>query len=217
MKVPAFFKLMRKRSHYYDIKNEFQSIESDEATTQISTVQIDTINGKRFDICYVDEKSKRKPCLIIHCSTFGSIERTLCAILENAAIDEAEGKKPSLPFWLSPTQVRIVPISEKYNVGAADIAKDLNEKEDIRADVDDRPLHVEKKIYEAEQEWIPYIICIGKKELDKQILSVRNRKTGKIEEIKPHDFKKILKEEQADMPWKPLPLPMLLTKRPKFV
>jgi len=215
--APSFFKLMKERSHYYDMKNEFQSVEADGATTQISTVQIDSVNGKRFDICYVDENGKKQPCLIIHCSTFGSIERTLCAILENAAIDEKQGKKPSLPYWLSPTQVRVVPISEKYLKEAIELAEDLNNNKRARADVDDRALHVEKKILEAELEWIPFIVCIGKRELDKQVLTVRVRKSGEIKEFVPHEFKNLLKEEQGEMPYRDLPLSLLLSKRPKFI
>ncbi len=217
MQVPSFFKLMKERSHYYDMKNEFQSIESDGANTQISTVQLDSINGKRFNICYMDKDNKKKPCQIIHCSTFGSIERTLAAILENAAIDEREGRKPFLPYWLSPTQVRILPLSEKYVQEAELLAKDLNEKQNIRADVDDRDLPLSKKVSDAEKEWIHYIVTIGKKELENQILSVRIRKTGKVEQMKPHNFRDMLKKEQAEMPWRPLPLPVLLSKRPKFV
>jgi len=216
MNIPSFFKLMKERSHYYDMKNEYQSIESDGANTQISTVQLDSVNGKRFNITYMDKDNRKKPCLIIHCSTFGSIERALCAILENAAIDEQEGKKPSLPYWLSPTQVRITPLSKKFNKQAEKLAEKLN-KQEIRTDIDDRDITLPKKVSESEKEWIPYIITIGEKELKTKKLPLRIRQTGKIEKISEEQLIQKLKKEQADMPWRPLPLPVLVTKRPTFV
>jgi len=215
MKVPSFFKLMKERSHYYDMKNEYQSIESDGANTQISTVQLDSTNGKRFNIVYTDKDNKKKPCEIIHCSTFGSIERALGAILENAAIDEKEGKKPSLPYWLSPTQVRITPVSEKYINHAVKLAEKLN-NENIRTDVDDRDITLPKKISESEKEWIPYVITIGEKELKTKKLAVRVRETRKIENITEKEIIQKLNRKQGDMPWRPLPLPVLLSKRPIF-
>jgi len=104
MGVPAFFKLMPQMSHYYAMKNEYQSITEDLSNVQISTVQWDVKDGERFSIGFVDEGGDKHPCpVIVHASSFGSIERTLCAILENIAIDAGRAKPPMLPVWLSPT------------------------------------------------------------------------------------------------------------------
>ena len=122
MGVPAFFKLMPEMSHYYVIKNEYQFIAEDKSNIQVSTVQWDVKDGKRFNIAYIDEQDQKRPCpVIIHASSFGSIERTLCAILENIALDEARGVPPMFPLWLAPTQVRIIPVSDTYPAFAIDI------------------------------------------------------------------------------------------------
>lgn len=179
---------------------------------ELTTVQLDTESSKHWNIAYIGKDNKKRFPLFLH--TGIGIDRTIAALLENAAAL----KIPQFALWLCPTQVRIVPVSERYVTEAVDIARDLNEKQFVRADVDDRNLHVEKKIFEAEQEWIPYVLCLGKRELEKGVLTVRIRSTGEKEkEMKPAEFKKIVKEAIADMPFKPLPSPMLLSKRPKFV
>ena len=88
-----------------------------------------------------------------------------------------------LPLWLSPTQVRIIPMSSDYLEHAEKIAKTINEH-NIRVDVDDRALTLQKRVREAEMEWIPYIIVIGQKEVQSAILPVRDRKAGAIRRMK---------------------------------
>lgn len=217
MGVPAFFKLMPEMSHYYAIKNEYQTILEDKSNIQVSTVQWDTKDGKRFDIGYIGDDGKKHPCpVIIHASSFGSIERTLCSILENIAIDEEEGKSPMLPLWLSPTQVRVIPISDKQNKYAGRVADELS-KADVRADVDDRDLKMGKKIREAELEWTPYMAVAGEKEQKKGMVNVRDKRTGRQREMKVSALARLVKKETEGMPYRPLPLPRLLSLRPKFV
>ncbi len=215
---PALVEIWPKQFFYFVAKYEFNFIDALDKASALTTDQIDIENAKRYKIQFTNKNNKREYPLILHLSPSGAIERIIYALLEKAAIEQRKGKYPILPFWLSPTQVRIIPISEKFINQANEIARDFNEvKPLIRTDVDDRPLHVEKRVLEAEQEWIPYIVCIGKRELDKQIFSVRERATGKIKQMKPKEFKKILLKAQGEMPWKPLPLPTLLSKRPKFL
>ncbi len=215
---PALIEIWPEQFFYFVTKYEFNFIDSLGKASALTTDQIDVENAKKYKIQFTNKKNKREYPLILHLSPSGAIERVMYGLLEKAAMDQKQGKNPILPFWLSPTQVRIVPISEKFIEQAKELAKELNEEEPlVRADIDDRPLHVEKRILESEQEWVPYTICIGKKELDKQILSVRTRVTGKVKEMKPKEFKKILQDEQGEMPWRPLPLPLLLSQRPKFV
>ena len=98
-----------------------------------------------------------------------------------ALLEKTENEEnPTLPYWLSPTQARILPLSEKYVNEAEELAKELNEGFNIRTDVDDRDLPLSKKVADAEKEWIPDIITLGEKELKNQVLSVRIRKTGEI-------------------------------------
>jgi len=208
--MPIIVKLFTIMKTYKVAWVDVVALDNLKRSMEVTTVQLDTETPKHWDITYIGKDNKRHYPHILH--TGIGIDRTIAAILENAYIQE----NPTLPFWLSPTQVRIVPISEKFFNEAVKLEKDLSNSE-IRADIDDRPLHVEKKIFEAEQEWIPYIICIGKRELDKKVIAVRVRESGKVKEMKPIAFKKLLQKEQGGMPWISLSLPLLLSKRPKFV
>jgi threonyl-tRNA synthetase len=213
---PALVEMWPERFFYFVTKYEFNFIDSSNRAAALTTDQIDVENSERYGIYYTDKENKRKPVTILHLSPSGAVERVMYGLLEQAYLDEKAGKKTSLPFWLSPTQVRVVPVSEKFIDEALDFVNDMNIHGHARTDLDDRELHVEKKILECELEWIPYVVVIGKKELEKQILTVRDRQ-GKLKEMKPHEFKDILKQAQGEMPWRPLPLPTLLSKRPRFV
>jgi threonyl-tRNA synthetase len=215
MGVPSFIKMMPERSHYYSIKNEYQAIGADGANSQISTVQLDVVNGERFKITYKGKDNKEHPCTIIHCSTFGSIERTLYSILENAAIDEREGKNPMLPLWLSPTQVRLCPVNDAFIPYCEKLA-DRFEKESVRVDIDDRTESVSKKVRDAEIEWVPYSIVIGKKEKTSGEFPMRARKDGKARMMFFDEIVKLISSKTGSMPYKPLPLHRLLSKRPTF-
>ena len=216
MGIPAFFKLMPRMTHYYAIKNEYQVITEDKSNIQVSTVQWDVKDGARFDIGFVDEDGRKQPCpVIIHASSFGSIERTLCAMLESIAVDEAEGRVPMFPLWLSSTQVRIVSVSDEYVAPALDISRRMTAKS-VRVDVDDSDDTVSKKIRNAEKEWVPYIAVVGQKESESGMLSVRCRKTGRQEIRSETELVESIHAEVGDMPYRPLPLPCKLSERPVF-
>ncbi len=215
---PALLEMWDERFFYFVLKYELNFVDTLDKASALATDQIDVENAQRYGITYVDKDNKRKTPVILHLSPSGSLERVMYALLEKAWMEAEKTKsKPCLPLWLCPTQVRIVPVSEKYNEEAIEIAKDLNENEQIRADVDDRDMQLSKKILEAEQEWIPYIVVLGEKELKQEMLTVRMRKENKIEALKPHELKDLIKKQTAEKPFRPLPLPMLLSKRPKFV
>jgi len=222
MGVPAFFKLMREMSHYYTIKNEYQVIGADEANVQVSTVQWDIKDGERFDIAYTAEDGKRKPVpVIIHASSFGSIERTLYGILEKAAKDEAQGKAPMFPLWLSPNQIRLCPISDKHLEFAKKLAEKIMRDYKVRVDVDDRSESVSYKIRSAERDWVPYIIVIGDKEMasipNGEKIPVRVRETKSIRDMSIDEVISEIEEKTKGMPFRPRYLPMLISMRPKFV
>ncbi|MEN3052161.1 MAG: His/Gly/Thr/Pro-type tRNA ligase C-terminal domain-containing protein, partial [Candidatus Methanosuratincola petrocarbonis] len=196
-------------------KHEYQAIDSVGGNTQLVTVQLDIEDAARYGIEYTDESGKRRGCIILH-SSLGSIERWMGAILEQAAKDQARGKPPTLPVWLSPIQVRVIPVNSSY-VG---FAKDLAERiaaEGYRADVDDREESVSKKIREAEVDWIPFVLVVGEKEATShpQSLSVRVRGEG----VKGTDFPGLvamLRERVGDRPCLPSYLPMMLSMKPRF-
>lgn len=222
LQVPAFFKLMKSMTHYYAFKNEYQAIFPDGSNLQISTVQWDVKNGERFNINYVDKDGKRKPVpIILHASSFGSIERALAAMLERAAWMEKTGYAPMLPFWLSPEQVRVIPVSvERHCDRAKEVAEAVGNA-GFRAGLDDRDLTLPKKVYNAKREWIPYIVIIGDREVKDGTLSVIIREGSRIGEERQArmtlgEFLKELERAQGDMPRRPLYIPSELSKRVEF-
>jgi len=214
--VPAFFKLMPEMSHYYAMKNEFQAITEDNASVQVSTVQWDVKDGKRFDIGYMDEGGQKRPCpVIIHASSFGSVERALCAILENIAVDAAAGIRPMFPDWLAPTQVRIIPVSKDHLQMAADVHGRVSER-GIRADIDDRSETLGKRIRDSEGEWVPYVAVVGNNEIASGRTAVRIRREGRVLDLGVEQLVSQVLEAVGSMPTRPLSLPAYLTQRPVF-
>jgi len=154
--------------------------------------------------------------LILHCSPSGAIERDIYALLEKAYREQMAGKAPMLPIWLSPTQVRLIPISDKFMVNVEEIAQKI-EACCIRVDIDDSASTLQKKIREAEQEWVPYIVVIGEKEIESGKLSVRDRELkGSQQNMTVDELLTKITEKIAGKPFKPLPLPRSLSKRPQF-
>ncbi len=203
--------------YYWIINVEYVIIDHLKRPREIGTFQIDIGNSKRFNITYRDEKGEEKYPMIIHTAIIGSLERYLYAILDTAAKMSEQGKKPKLPTWLSPVQVRVIPVSKEFTNKAIEIAKKIEEAQ-IRVDVDDRDETLGKKIRDAERSWIPYIIVVGKREVESGILTVRIRGNEK-ENIKKHTLHEIvknIKEETKGYPWKPLTMPMLLSQRPIY-
>ena len=111
LKKPALIEMWNFRYAYFDPKFEFNIIDSADKATALATVQIDHENGKRYGMSYVDSSGSKKYPIVLHCSPSGAIERVIYALLELASIEEAEHRIPELPLWLSPTQVRILPLS----------------------------------------------------------------------------------------------------------
>ena len=201
--------------YYWVINVEYNIIDHLKRPREIGTFQIDIGNAKRFGIKYVDEKGEEKYPVIIHTAIIGSLERYLYALLDTAAIMEKKGEKPRLPTWLSPVQVRVIPVSREFLNYSIDIAKKL-EKAKIRVDVDDRDETLSKKIRDAEKSWVPYIVVVGKKEIESNKLTVRIRGRKDVVLVKLEELEKMIKSEIEKYPWKPLPMPMLLSKRPIY-
>ncbi len=152
----------------------------------------------------------------MHCSPSGALERDIYALLEKAYREQMTGKAPMLPLWLSPTQVRLIPISDKFLDKLEALAQQIA-AHNIRVDIDDSSSTLQKKIREAEQEWVPYIIVVGDKEIESGTLSVRVREEkGKQETLTAEQLIAKVSEKIAGKPFKALPLPLYLSKRPQF-
>ena len=207
--------MWKERFFYFILKWDFNVVDNQDKAAALSTDQIDVENAKRYDITYVDEKGEQHYPLIMHCSPSGAIERCVYALLEKAYKEQRSGRPPMLPLWLSPTQVRIIPISDKY-LKHSEKLTDALEAHNIRIDIDDRALTLQKRVRDAEMEWVPYIIVIGQKEIRSKVLSVRDRKVGKVRKMKREELITEIKEQLKNKPFKPLPLPKRLAKRPQF-
>src|SRR3989338_1037935 len=215
---PALIEMWDSRQFYFILKYELNFIDSMDKASALSTDQIDVENGERYELNFVDNDGKKKIIpYILHCSPSGAIERDIYALLEKADMDNKKGKTAILPLWLSPTQIRIIPVSnDKHLDFAVKLAEELIKKE-IRTDVDDNDETINRRIRRAEEEWISYILVVGEKEINEKQLMTRIRETGKQEKYTKEDLVKEIKNKTKDKPWKPLPLPLLLSKRPIFV
>lgn len=217
---PILIEMWDRRFFYFVLKFEFNFVDALDKASALSTVQIDVENAERYDISYVGEDGKKRRPYILHCSASGAIERCIYALLEKAHIDMENGKLPMLPVWLSPVQVRIIPVSEKFLGYAVNIAERMNASL-IRVDVDDRDETLGKKIRDASTEWIPYIAVVGEKEVEKRKLAVTIRsestlKSQKKTEMSVEELIERIRVECGNMPFKPLPLPLKLSERPSF-
>ncbi len=212
---PVLVEMWTERFFYFMLKWDFNFVDNQNKAAALSTDQIDVENAKRYQITYVDEEGKRQYPLILHCSPSGAIERDVYALLEKAYAEQLKGKPPMLPLWLSPTQIRLIPISDKF---LGDVEKIEGEMDacGIRVDIDDRTLTLQKRIREAEMEWIPYIIVVGQKELDSRILPVRDRRLGKVRSMTREEITGEIRKLTEGKPFKPLPLPKYISKRPQF-
>ena len=221
-KKPILLELWDEKYFYFVMKFEFNVIDSMDKASALSTVQIDVENAERFDISYTDEKGDKKYPYILHTSISGSIDRCVYAILEREAIKIKKGQKPILPFWISPTQIRLIPIKDDFVNDCNQFIYDLNELSknfSIRIDIDDRDESVGRKIRDAEKEWIPIIIVIGDIERENKTYKPRFRNSEIGENDKPYNIDsltKLIVNKIREYPQQKLSLPIYISKRPKF-
>lgn len=170
---PILLELFDQRYAYFITKFEFNFIDSKDKAASLSTVQIDIENAETYDIRYVDSDGNYKKPIILHASLSGAIERVIFAILEREGMKIAKGGKGEFPMFLAPIQVRIIPVSKDYLDYAIKIHNEISHM--FRTDVDDREESVAKKIREAQMEWIPVMIVVGKEEMESGMISVSTR------------------------------------------
>ncbi len=208
---PTLVEILEERKHYWVAKCDLAALDSLGRPLENPTVQIDVESSDRFDIEFYDNEEEIRPP-ILHTSPTGSIERIICAILEDIADDE----KPQFPLWLSPTQVRLVPVGEEHLEPCEEIAQNLSSNR-IRVDIDDRDRTVGKRIRRAEKDWVPFTIVFGDRELDSDKVPVRVREDEEEVEMTLDNLVKKIEENTKALPFKPLGVPKRLSKRPSFV
>jgi threonyl-tRNA synthetase len=213
---PVLVEMWTEKFFYFVLKWEFNFVDNLGKASALSTDQIDVENGDRYGIEFVDENNEKKHPIILHNSPSGAIERIIYALLEKAATDSNEGRKPRFPLWLSPTQVRIIPLKEEFNDFCDNLAEKISVNS-VRVDIDDRNESIGKRIREAEKEWIQYILVIGEKEANSENLSIRDRQTGKVRDLSFDDFVNEIKEQTKDKPFTGLNFPKYISKRPNLM
>lgn len=154
---------------FYGPKIDFHLEDSLGRTWQCGTIQLDFQLPQRFELDYIGSDGEKHRPIVIHRVIFGSIERFIGILIEHFA-----GK---FPTWLSPIQVKILPISDKF-VDYADEIKESLESKGIRVEVDLRTEKIGYKIREARNERVPYIIVVGEKEKNDKTISLRSRENG---------------------------------------
>ena len=213
---PVLVEMWKEKFFYFVLKWEFNFIDNLGKASALSTDQIDVENGNRYGIDFVDENNVKKNPIILHNSPSGAIERIIYALLEKAALVSKQGRKPSLPLWLSPTQVRVIPLKDEFYDVCSTLCDKLS-SHNIRVDIDDRNDSIGKRIREAEKEWVRYILVIGEKEANSENLSIRDRQTGNVKELSFDDFIKEFQEQTKDKPFSGLNMPRNLSQRPQLM
>ncbi|MEN6444186.1 MAG: threonine--tRNA ligase [Methanoregula sp.] len=214
---PMLIEILSDRVHYWEAKIDLAAIDGQNRPIENPTVQIDVESSTRFDIKYYKDDGTPVYPPILHCSPTGSIERVICAILENISTQEV----PALPTWLSPVQARVVPVAERHTAYAQEVCNALNAAQ-VRCDIDDREESVGKKVREAGMDWVPYVIVIGDDEIASKKLTVTIRR--KSQPNKPHkeqvtveELAAAVKTEIGSMPFRPLYTPRKLSMKARYI
>ncbi|MEK9201356.1 MAG: threonine--tRNA ligase, partial [Patescibacteria group bacterium] len=156
---------------FYGPKLDFMFKDAIGREWQLGTVQLDFVMPERFGLTYTDKEGKKQTPVMIHRAIAGSLERFMSVIIEHFA--------GAFPYWLSPVQVKVLPISEHQNAFAYKVFEFLK-KHDIRAEIDDTDEGLGKKIRKAKVEKVPYIFVIGDKEKDSESVTIESRDKGNI-------------------------------------
>ncbi len=175
---------------FYGPKLDFMVKDAIGRRWQLGTIQVDYNLPERFELEYTGNDNQKHRPVMIHRAPFGSMERFVAVLIEHTA-----GK---FPLWLTPEQVVIMPISEKFNDYAEKVAHELKQK-DIRAVVDGRNEKIGRKIRDNELKKIPYMLIVGEKEAENGEVSVRKQGEGDKGTMKITTFAEILTKEVEDM------------------
>lgn len=174
---------------FYGPKLDFMVKDAIGRKWQLGTIQVDYNLPERFELEYTGSDNQKHRPVMIHRAPFGSLERFVAVLIEHCA-----GK---FPLWLSPEQVALLPISEKYNDYAKKVLELLNNY-DIRGLVDERNEKIGKKIRDTELKKVPYMLIVGEKEEAENTVSVRKQAEGDIGSFSIEEFAKIIHDEIAN-------------------
>ncbi|MGB0888124.1 MAG: threonine--tRNA ligase [Vicingaceae bacterium] len=171
---------------FYGPKLDFMVKDAIGRKWQLGTIQVDYNLPERFELEYKGSDNEMHRPVMIHRAPFGSMERFVAVLIEHCA--------GNFPLWLTPEQVAILPISEKYNESCKNILNSLNNY-DIRGFVDERNEKIGRKIRDAEVKKVPYMLIIGEKEVESGSLAVRRHGQGDIGEFTEKEFANLVNDE----------------------
>ncbi len=173
---------------FYGPKLDFMVKDAIGRRWQLGTIQVDYNLPSRFKLEYTAEDNTKKTPVMIHRAPFGSLERFTAVLIEHTA--------GHFPLWLTPDQVAILPISEKYNDYAKKVLE-LLDKAGVRASIDDRNEKIGRKIRDNEIKRVPYMVVVGEKEAAEGLVSMRKQGGGEQATMKVEEFAKRINEEVA--------------------
>ena len=174
---------------FYGPKLDFMVKDAIGRRWQLGTIQVDYNLPERFKLEYTAEDNSKKTPVMIHRAPFGSLERFTAVLIEHTA--------GHFPLWLTPDQVAILPISEKFNEYAQQVRQYLD-KQGVRALVDDRNEKIGRKIRDNELKRVPYMVIVGEKESAEGLVSMRKQGGGEQATMKMEEFAQRIQAEVAD-------------------
>ena len=175
---------------FYGPKLDFMVKDAIGRRWQLGTIQVDYNLPQRFKLEYTDEDNQKKTPVMIHRAPFGSMERFTAVLIEHTA--------GHFPLWLTPDQVAILPISEKYNDYAREVAK-FFDKSGVRATIDDRNEKIGRKIRDNELKRVPYMVIVGEKEAAEGLVSMRKQGGGEQASLTQQAFVERINKEVEEM------------------
>ncbi len=185
-KMGMDYRVVPGEAAFYGPKIDLKLVDAIGRTWQCTTIQVDFNLPKRFNLTYVGPDGREHEVVMIHRALLGSIERFFGILIEHYAGD--------FPLWLAPVQVRVIPVSSRFNDYAREVRNFLK-RHGIRAEVDDSQATMRYKIREAELEKIPYVVVVGKREATSRTVSVRRRGVGDMGTRGLEEFLEMLREE----------------------
>src|SRR5258708_80521 len=171
---------------FYGPKIDIQMVNANGKEDTAITIQYDFVMPKRFKLTYIDEEGEKEEPVVVHRSSIGAIERIVAFLIEKY--------KGAFPVWLSPVQVKVLPITDRNIDFGSKIVKELKEK-NIRVELDDRNETLQAKIRDAQNEKVPYMLIIGDKEEKADKIAVRARDGKDLGQLALNDFREKIERE----------------------
>ncbi|MDD5050527.1 MAG: threonine--tRNA ligase [Candidatus Pacebacteria bacterium] len=171
---------------FYGPKVDFMAKDSIGREWQVATIQLDMNMPERFDLTCTNEKGEKERIVMLHCAIMGSIERLLSVLIEHYA--------GNFPLWLSPVQVRVLPVRESHNEYAKEIYKKLRGA-GIRAEVALEDIGLGKKVRSAKEERVSYFIIVGDKDIEAKKATLEHREKGNLGQMSTEEILQKLMEE----------------------